>query len=61
MKNKIFRWKRINISTGYKPTMWYSDIYCRVMNKVAMKYWFCQCKYSPPYGLVISADCDRHG
>lgn len=30
------------------------------MNIIDFRYWFCDCSYTRPYGLVISADCKKH-
>lgn len=39
---------------------YYTQLYCDIMNLVNFKYWFCECKYFQPYGLVIMADCKKH-
>ncbi len=32
-----------------------------IMNVIDIRYWFCECAYYSPYGLVISADmCKKH-
>jgi hypothetical protein len=33
---------------------------CRLMNLLDARYWFCPCRYEPPYGKVIYGDCRRH-
>jgi len=38
-----------------------SKFYCFIMNIIDFRYWFCNCHYYSPYGLVISADaCKKH-
>jgi len=37
-----------------------SVLYCRIMNVIDFRYWFCDCGYEAPYGKVISADCKKH-
>jgi hypothetical protein len=32
----------------------------RLMNLVDFRYWFCECEYVVPYGLVVMAECWRH-
>jgi len=33
---------------------------CWILNKIDFRYWFCECKYVAPYGLVIYVDCKKH-
>ena len=33
---------------------------CTVANRLDVRYWLCDCEYVVPYGLVISADCEKH-
>lgn len=39
-------------------TKCYTPLYCWIMNKIDVRYWFCECEYSAPYGLVVM--CERH-
>jgi len=43
-------------TTGRTMTAWL----CKLMNILDFRYWFCECGYISPYGLVISADCKKH-
>jgi len=33
---------------------------CFLMALIDFRYWNCECHYWPPYGRVISADCEKH-
>jgi hypothetical protein len=37
-----------------------SNLYCKIMNIIDVRYWNCDCFYCAPYGKVISADCRKH-
>lgn len=30
------------------------------MNTIDFRFWFCDCMYEVPYGLVIYAGCEKH-
>lgn len=48
-------WKKLKKLNSHSP------LYCFVMNLIDVRYWFCNCRYTAPYGLVISADtCKKH-
>lgn len=33
---------------------------CKVRNLIDFRYWFCECHYQSPYGLVIMGGCPKH-
>lgn len=33
---------------------------CWIMNKIDFRYWFCECEYYVPYGLVVMGGCKYH-
>lgn len=35
-------------------------VYCFIMNILDIRYWFCNCEYTPPYGRVIEGGCKYH-
>lgn len=38
----------------------YTKFYCWLMTIIKYQYGNCYCHYQIPYGLIISADCDKH-
>jgi len=44
---------------GHFMRQW-KDWECELMNILDWRYWGCECEYMSPYGLVISADCEKH-
>jgi hypothetical protein len=57
-KYRITHFKFNNVK--YKGVKYYYTWYCKIMRIINFKYWFCECHYCSPYGLVISADCEKH-
>jgi len=52
---------RIEALLRYEPQRQWRIWECSLMNRLDFRFWFCECEYVPPYGLVTFADCDRHG
>lgn len=43
-----------------RPEKEWNSLECWFMNLLDFRFWFCECHYRPPYGLVLSADCKKH-
>lgn len=56
----------LNIDTSKFPkgpdgkTPQWPKFWCDLANFMDLEYKDCECEYYPPYGLVISADCEKH-
>lgn len=38
----------------------YSPFVCHIMNMFDKRVRYCECEWLAPYGLVVSADCEKH-
>lgn len=55
------RYKQFDETRGIYFKAWhYEEWFCKLMNLIDFRYWFCECHYQAPYGRVISGDCKKH-
>jgi len=38
----------------------YTQLYCILMTIIDIRFWFCKCGYTYPYGLCFLLDCKLH-
>jgi len=55
-----FAWCSNYIINSFEKNNQYSKLYCLIMNIIDFRFWFCDCNYTSPYGLVVAAECKKH-
>lgn len=43
-----------------QPERQWNNWKCTILNLIDFRYWFCECHYQLPYGLVIMGGCPKH-